>query len=146
LLIPTKDQDGEDEGDSLSMMQSFCLQVFLIRLTSMITNEDKRAARHAHYKNLVRRNQNGLSSLKDLYILCSLDILQGTRKNLTPDQIEEQIRQWFEGQMSKVNLEKYYEANHFKPGTMLECAQTVFASNEQNQSASIALALKEKNE
>lgn len=188
LLLPTKEmeQENPDDGgssdqDSLSMMQSFCLQVFLIRLTSMITNEDNGdgsgglalrrtnstrsgSGSSPHYRNLVRRNQNGFSSLRDLYLMCAVDIFRllppqtgssrrsttGTTTTTLSDQhVRDLVEVWFRQAKSPEQIAQYCGGDE-TPGlelvNILTYMQILFASNPANQGAAIALVQKELSE
>ncbi|KAJ6217632.1 hypothetical protein RDWZM_008789 [Blomia tropicalis] len=135
--------------ESLSMMQSFCLQVFLIRLTSMITNEDNDKMHgngnmrrtNSHYRNLVRRNQNGFSSVCDLFLLCATDIFDmlKDRNNLknSPKMIEDQINEWFNQAGSCEQIVQFYTPTGFKPSTILAYLRIAFTNNEYNRNATI---------
>lgn len=171
LLLPTKElEDSADSGDdSLSMMQSFCLQVFLLRLTSMISNEDgsfgeqqqqpRKSNGAQHYRALVRRNQSGITELRHLYLLGAMDIfkvLPGSSnkrnsgngvKKMTAEAVERAISGWFEAMQGRNDLFAAAAAatggHSFAPGPVATYAQVQFAADRRNLVGAIELAKRE---
>ncbi|KAH9395231.1 hypothetical protein TYRP_020990 [Tyrophagus putrescentiae] len=168
LLLPTKELEDADSGDdSLSMMQSFCLQVFLLRLTSMISNEDgsfgeqqqqqhRKSNGAQHYRALVRRNQSGITELRHLYLLGALDIFKvlpgssnkrnsGNGVKMTAEAVERAISGWFEAMHSRDDLfEAAATGGHsFAPGPVATYAQVQFAADRRNLVGTIELAKRE---
>ena len=164
LLLPTKElEDSADSGDdSLSMMQSFCLQVFLLRLTSMISNEDgsfgeqqqqpRKSNGAQHYRALVRRNQSGITELRHLYLLGALDIfkvLPGSNKRnsgngvkkMTAEAVERAISGWFEAMQGRDDLFEATGGLSFGPVATYALVQ--FAADRRNLVGAIELAKRE---
>ncbi len=168
LLLPTKElEDSADSGDdSLSMMQSFCLQVFLLRLTSMISNEDgsfgeqqqqpRKSNGAQHYRALVRRNQSGITELRHLYLLGALDIFKvlpgssnkrnsGNGVKMTAEAVERAISGWFEAMHSRDDLfaAAATGGHSFALGPVATYAQVQFAADRRNLVGAIELAKRE---
>lgn len=120
LLLPSKtievddnDEKGSLELDSLSMMQAFCLQVFLMRLTRLISSNQseenrKQSNRSSHYNNVSKRLQT-FTTLSELKILSAIDIFHIVDYNeKDPSIIDQQIRSWINDHRQPQELKRRY--------------------------------------
>lgn len=175
LFLPIKDGEINEDGNggggqlnSLSIVQSFCLQVFLIRFARLITNNDelllsvnggqrpsasqRRTAPGKHYWSLGQRVQQ-FNSMKELGAIFALDIFRMTQESSDLGIIEGDIKRWFEERRNgKQLLDRFYRpvANtskvSFVGGHMIDYLETLVTIDNSNPHLAFNAIKKEINE
>ncbi|KAH9501678.1 hypothetical protein DERF_012507 [Dermatophagoides farinae] len=151
LLLPSKtievddnDEKGSLELDSLSMMQAFCLQVFLMRLTRLISSNQseenrKQSNRSSHYNNVSKRLQT-FTTLSELKILSAIDIFHIVDYNeKDPSMIGQQIRSWINDHRQPQELKRRYISvnnNENSNISILDYLELDFVVNTKTQNVS----------
>lgn len=168
LFLPIKDGEVNEDGqlNSLSIVQSFCLQVFLIRFARLITNNDelllsanggqrpsasqRRTAPGKHYWSLGQRVQQ-FSSMKELGAIFATDIFRMTREPSDLTIIEEDINTWFEQRRSgRQLLDRFYRPPavdtskvSFSGGHMIDYLETLVSIDGANPALAFNVINKE---
>lgn len=136
LLIPFKEVDLNPDYDNdlvhldtISVMQTFFLQVFLMRLMRLVSDNNPNQTQTQHYHNAEQRTQH-YSSLEQLRLLCAVDVFhinQQTESNV--ELMRKQVSNWFTIHSSSNYLSKYFNHNtDFVMGTIFDYLKVDFVS------------------
>ncbi|KAH9419827.1 hypothetical protein DERP_001658 [Dermatophagoides pteronyssinus] len=148
LLLPSKtiEVDNEEtnplELDSLSMTQAFCLQVFIMRLTRLISSnqseENKKLYNQSsHYQNVSKRSHT-FNTLHELKILSAIDIFHIVDYDQKDESlIHKQINSWFDDHSQSIELKRrYFPTNSDNSISILDYLELNFLANTSKQMAS----------